>query len=163
MHCLDKVSLSHSRDEDRICLRSEIVKGQILWLWLTNRLACQLLPHLLYATRGSPQTQGPPDGHGRCDERFPDDEKVPVPTSAELHQNILIRAIQIRSNSEHIELTFKGDGSVAASRITLSLNDARKLLDGVRACFEEAAWPCDALREDPAEAALGTHVSVTLH
>ena len=163
MYCLDKVSLSYSRDEDRVCLRSEVVEGQILWLWLTNRLARQLVPHLLQATGGSPDKEGSSDRGNRPAGGCKSDDSEPVPTSAELQENTLVHAIQLRSDSEYVELTFQHECSVAIAKITLSLNDARKLLGGVRTCFEEAAWSCDIWREVTAEATLGSSASVTLH
>lgn len=163
MQHLDKVSLSYNCDEDRICLRSEIEEGQILWLWLTNRLARQLVPHLLQATGGSSNQQASPDGNNRRAGRSQTDDNEPVPTSAELQENKLVHAIQLRSNSEHVELTFQGQKSAGVAQIILSLTDLQKLLDGLRVCFEEAAWPCDIWCEVTTEAALGTSSSVTLH
>ena len=163
MKYLDKVSLSYDRDEDRICLRSEISERQILWLWLTHRLVRQLVPHLLRATGElSTQSAHPASGSGEEGHSHADNNQ-PVPTSAELQENTLVHAIRLRSDSEYVELTFQHEYSVAIAKITLSLNDARKLLGGVRICFEEAAWPCDIWREVTAEVALGSSASVTLH
>jgi hypothetical protein len=163
MQYLDKVSLSYNREEDRICLRSKITESQILWLWLTNRLARQLVPHLLNSTRVSSHAQSPPLDQGGGNDDSPRNNIEPVPTSAELQEETLVHAINLRSNSEHVELTFQSEVSVAVAKITLSLNDARKLLDGVKACFEAAAWPCDVWCEDPAEATQRHPASVTLH
>lgn len=163
MYCLDKVSLSYSRDEDRVCLRSEVVEGQILWLWLTNRLARQLVPYLLQATGGSSDKQASPDRSNRRARGCKTDDNEPVPTSAELQENRLVHAIQLRSNSEHVELTFQSQKSADVAQIILSLTDLQKLLDGLRVCFEEAAWPCDIWREVTTEATSGTSASVTLH
>lgn len=163
MKRLNKVSLSYNRDEDRVCLRSEISERQILWLWLTHRLARQLVLHLLHATRLSSHEQTTPGGVGGTGEHSLADDNEPVPTSAELQESRLVHVIQLRSDSAHVELTFQSESCVAIAQIALSLSDARKLLCGMRACFEEATWSCDVWRDDPAEALRGHTASVTLH
>ena len=163
MKCLNKVSLTYDFDEDRVCLRGEISERQIILLWLTHRLARQLVVHLLHAARLPSHEQVPPDGGDRTGEHSLADDNDPVPTSAELQESRLVHAIQLRSDPKHVELTFQSESSVAIAQIALLLNDARKLLCGMRACFGEATWPCDVWCDDSAEALRGHTASVTLH
>ena len=163
MQRLQKVSLSYIRKEDRICLRGQISPQHILFLWLTHRLVRQLVPHLLNSTRRLSGEDELARDSGQSQKNCRTEQIEPVPKFPRLRDDMLVDGIQLRSSSEHVELTFQSDKSLDMSQIILSLNDAQKLLDGLKDCFEEAAWPCDVWCEVTAEAVLGSSASVTLH
>lgn len=163
MQRLQKASLSYIRDEDRICLRGQISQQHILFLWLTHRLVRQLVPHLINSTRRLSCEDELARNSGQSQEDFSAEHIEPVPEFPGLRDDILVIGIQLRSSSEHVELTFRSDKSLDESQIILSLYDVQKLLDGLKDCFEQAAWPCDIWREVTAEVALDSSSPVTLH
>lgn len=127
------MATDYSAKEDRIRLRCFFAGGEYATLWITRRLANQLVQHLMQMLRE------------RADELLghPQDWNVPVsdaPSETTCAQNQwLVAAIDVGALRGPIQLTFRDD--IHAAQITLNLATLKRWLERLRALYHAAEWP----------------------
>ena len=165
MVILNKVTLAYSPAEDRISVRGQMQSGGSLLLWITQKLARQLVPHLrirLSALNsvaadheakqcGGDTPQGGADGvqcHVICGEGAPE---------------YLIRSIDISWKEGQLTLAFHCQEPHSICILSLSHDSTVQVIDALSQCAETARWPAypgalQAEREDQ-----GPSQGVTIH
>ena len=144
MRYLERITLCYVRAEDRLCLRGSTSSGRVIWLWLTYRLARQLVRCLLdWALRISENTSNTLEGADKKALSEKGEVVEPVSSSVCGHEEVLTHSVSVSFGDEHILLRFQDDSSAEVARLGLSYADVSTLLEGFRACFADARWHGD--------------------
>ena len=152
MFKIEKITSHYDAEEDRLRLVVGDGKGQTLALWLTRRLADELIGMLLdqLPVPGASAT----DEHVRAalqaweqaaaNAQFK--PQPPVPSSAG-QSGGLVTSVDVMNADGHFAMVFNLHGDQSAS-ITMDATRMRQWLGIVHGLYGKAQWPCEGLWPD---------------
>ena len=152
MFIIQKITQRYDPEQDRIGLTTQDSKGQVLLLWLTQRLANGLagaLAHWLdedVKTAASGQSTFSLHAweQSSAEAQLNTAERPVDPTAAQDH--VLLNAVDLTRGPGGYTLVFKW-GSTGAARLMLNTTELRQWLGILRRQFDTAGWPKHAWPE----------------
>ena len=177
-----RATLAYNQTQDRISLTCALKNEECVVLWLTARLASQLVPHLCRAVTqvpDAPPTNGDPaviDKHAPTSAEAPDRDKTPVvgsvqegapeaPVVAGLDSAAwVVTAIDLTNGPMLVQLGFRDDQGHAPVLLSLEHTQLAEWSEGLKRCYAQAGWPMDCWHM-PASASPQSHATrrVALH
>lgn len=155
-----RATLAYNQSEDRISLTCAFTGNQCVLLWLTARLASQLVPHLgrmgasLSKATPAQRSQDATDSYapGVLE---PKGGNVPIgslpsaqnraleaPVVAEPDsESWVVTAIDITNGPMVVQLRFRGDQGHAPVLLSLEHLQLDQWSEGLKRCFALASWP----------------------
>jgi hypothetical protein len=137
-----KITMAISRTEDRISLTCALPGDERAVLWLTARLARQLIPHLMKELARSPEAP-----------RFDDEQEMPAAAGQDAQEaavtagpnssSWLVTAIDIHPGPPIVRLCFRQDHNHPAVLLGLEYKELSRWLAGLKRCYIQADWPMD--------------------
>ena len=177
-----RATLAYNQIQDRISLTCALKNEDCVVLWLTARLATQLVPHLCQAVTQVPDT--PPtncdpavtDNDAPTSAEAPDRDKTPVvgsvqegapeaPVVAGLDSAAwVVTAIDLTNGPMLVQLGFRDDQGHAPVLLSLEHTQLAEWSEGLKNCYAQAGWPMDCWHM-PAGAGPQSHATrrVALH
>lgn len=162
---LGRVTTVYVDVEDRFRLSGEAEDGQVLVLWLTQRLLCRLVPHLVqWLDKRAPlqASSRPMAAAAQVMHVFAQQSAVarlspqaPVETTA-AGRGWLVQKVDVATLEESVRLAFKppGEGGGQAC-VTMEATHLRQWLGIVHGQWLQAGWPPDVWPQWMAETAAG--------
>ena len=177
-----RATLAYNRTEDRISLTCALNNGECCVLWLTARLASQLVPHLCQAATQVPDsrpTNGDPavtDNDSLMPIGTRDNNKTPLAGSAQEQApeppvvagvdsaEWVVTAIDLTNGPMLVQLGFRDDRGHAPVLLSLEHTQLAEWSTGLKRCFAQAGWSMDCWH-NPAGADPQSHATrrVALH
>jgi hypothetical protein len=177
-----RVTLAYNQTQDRISLTCALKNEEFVVLWLTARLATQLVPHLCQALTQVPDahsTNGDPavtDNHAYTSAETPDRDKTPVAGSAQERvpeapvvagadsATWVVTAIDLTNGPMLVQLGFRDDQGHAPVLLSLEHTQLAEWSEGLKRCYTQAGWPMDCWHM-PAGASPQSHATrrIALH
>lgn len=162
-----RATLAFDKTEDRISLTCAFKGHNNVILWLTARLARQLVPHLVELTaqlpenhRASSQDEVVAERGSETDDSFSDEapereageiQKSRAPEPAVIAEagspSRVVTAIDITNSPMLVKLCFRDDQGNASVLLSLEHMQLAQWLEGVRQCFIQAGWPMDCWQD----------------
>lgn len=165
---LKTVTLTYSKEEDRIRLDGADIEGKTQTLWLTARLLNRLVPHLT-ARQGetqrllaSPQATRTQKALHSDLLNFPIEETRAVqcaPGSPEA----LVRSVDLIPQESQVMLVFKDNAGLRCAALAMPHEVLKQWKCGLRQCFERAGWPRHAFQSQGQVAELAGRGATTIH
>lgn len=172
-----RATLAFDKTEDRISLTCAFEDHNNVILWLTARLARQLVPHLVELTAQLPVNHSASsrdevvaEGGSETGDSFADE--APMGEAGEIQKrraaeppviaeasspSRVVTAVDITHSPMLVKLGFRDDQGDAAVLLSLEHMQLAQWLEGVQQCFVQAGWPMDCWRDpvgtDPGGAA----------
>lgn len=139
--CADRVTLGFDEKEDRISLACVGSRGSRL-LWLTARLARNLVPHLLSVVATSPVVKTRHTGEPIAPEALSlsASEKQAVKITDDMVSSV-IATVDIAHGPMLVQMQFRNASDNTCVQLTLEHGQLSRWLEGLRQCFNEADWP----------------------
>ena len=156
-----RATLAYHQIQDRISLTCALKNGECVVLWLTARLASQLVPHLCQAVAQLPDiTCGDGDQKGTdndsatlahapatdatsearsAQERTPEPPVVAGADSAAW----VVTAIDLTNGPMLVQLRFRDDQGHAPVLLSLEHTQLAQWSEGLKRCYTQAGWPVD--------------------
>ena len=177
-----RATLAYNQIQDRISLTCALKNGECVVLWLTARLASQLVPHLCQAVAQLPEiTPGGDDQEaedndsatlahapatdanaetGGAQDPNPEAPVVAGPDSAAW----VVTAIDLTNGPMLVQLRFRDDQGHAPVLLSLEHTQLAEWSEGLKRCYTQAGWPMDCWHM-PAGASPQSHATrrVALH
>ena len=177
-----RATLAYNQTQDRISLTCALTNEECVVLWLTARLANQLVPHLCQAVTQVPEpcpSNGDPevtDNDSPTSAEAPDRDKTPVvgsvqegapeaPVVAGLDSAAwVVTAIDLTNGPMLVQLGFRDDQGHAPVLLSLEHTQLAEWAEGLKRCYAQAGWPMDCWHK-PASASPQRHATrrVALH
>ena len=177
-----RATLAYNQTQDRISLTCALKNEECVVLWLTARLATQLVPHLCQAVIQVPDTHlsnGDPavtDDDEPTSAKAPDRDKAPVAGSARARApqapvvagadsaTWVVTAIDLTNGPMLVQLGFRDDQGHAPVLLSLEHTQLAEWSEGLKRCYTQAGWPMDCWHM-PAGASPQSHATrrVALH
>jgi hypothetical protein len=153
---VNRATLAYHQIEDRISLTCAVNKDECVVLWLTARLASQLVPHLCQAVAQLPDvTPGDGDQEGVDNEALPDEPasdaasesgsaqgpapEVPVVAGAD-SVAWLVTAIDLTNGPMLVQLGFRDDQGHPPLLFSLEHTQLAQWSEGLKSCYAQAGW-----------------------
>ena len=145
-----KVTIGYDDQQDRVSFCFETSSGQAVKAWVTCRLLCAAVPHLLARlTGGAPginRKQLSGSGNDRTDKQSP---KGSAPVTVDTATpSFLVNSIDISSREGELRLLMKGEQESFCVALHLTYLEAQRCLKAIRRCFEVADWPSAMWQDD---------------
>jgi hypothetical protein len=156
-----RATLAYNQNQDRISLTCALKNEERVVLWLTARLATQLVPHLRQAVTQVPDTHST-NGHPTVtDHDAPtsaealDRDKTPIAGSAqERHPEApvvaradsatwVVTAIDLTNGPMLVQLGFRDDQGHAPVLLSLEHTQLAEWSEGLKRCYMQAGWSMD--------------------
>jgi len=153
-----RVTLAFSKTEDRISLTCMLIDDAVAVLWLTARLARQLVPHLLSLIGELPQAHRlagstaarnvfretpevvdanpPAEFNGFAETRA---SKAPVVAEAG-SASWVVSAIDVTNGPMMVRLHFRDEQRQLSALMLLEHTQLAVWLDGLKQCYVQAGW-----------------------
>ena len=162
---IKRLTIGYSQEHDRIHMDCSMAVGDPKRLWITRRLADQLLKHMGVISTASGVGSHNDTLTQACAEHRNDGGGVENPVALrEGCGEFLVLEIDIQSNPTSIALCFKGRSHNERGYFTLLKNAYTDWQVGFSRCYYLANWPQLALEENPAASQEGEgDRKVTLH
>ena len=177
-----RATLAYNQTQDRISLTCALKNEECVVLWLTARLATQLVPHLCQALTQVPDaltTNGDPavtDNDAPTSAEAPSRDKTPVAGSAQEgapeapvvagadSAAWVVTAIDLTNGPMLVQLGFRDDQGHAPVLLSLEHPQLAEWSEGLKRCYAHAGWPMDCWHM-PASATPQNHATrrVALH
>jgi hypothetical protein len=177
-----RATLAYNQTQDRISLTCAFKSDECVVLWLTARIARQLVPHLCQAVTQVPDTHttnGDPaviDQDAPTSAEAPDCDKTPVAGSAQEpvpeapvvagadSATWVVTAIDLTNGPMLVQLGFRDDQGHAPVLLSLEHTQLAEWSEGLKHCYAQAGWPMDCWHM-PASAISQSHATrrVALH
>lgn len=158
-----RATLAYNPSEDRISLACAFSDSQCVVLWLTARLASQLVPHLGRMGDGTSTSASAGRSQDATDQDVPavsepqDGGDLPLGGSRSAHnkgleapvvaepdsESWVVTAIDITNGPMLIQLRFRGDQGHTPVLLSLEHLQLAQWLEGLKRCFTLAGWPVD--------------------
>ena len=156
-----RATLAYDHNEDRISLTCAFEKEKCVVLWLTARLANQLVPHLCQVVARLPDApstnidqemidhEALASGEGLESDTgaLADSAKEPPPERpvvAEADSNVrLVTAIDLTNGPMLAQLSFRDDKGHAPVFLSLEHNQLAQWSEGLKRCYAQAGWAMD--------------------
>ena len=175
-------TLAYNQIQDRISLTCALKNGEFGVLWLTARLASQLVPHLCQALTQVPDaltTNGDPavtDNDAPTSAEAPSRDTTPVAGSAQEgapeapvvagadSAAWVVTVIDLTNGPMLVQLGFRDDQGHAPVLLSLEHTQLAEWSEGLKRCYAQAGWPMDCWHM-PASATPQRHATrrVALH
>lgn len=143
MSDLKRITTQFVEAEDRIRLSGEVGANQTVTLWLTLRLLTRLIPHLIAWL----DTQTPTQTRGDVLQEFAQGlaqaslaPQAPVLTNPQ-DSSWLVTEIDLNSNTQVVQLAFKGAQPDQLTRLNFESTQLRQWLSIVLNQYRRADWP----------------------
>lgn len=145
MKSLQRITTKYVEHEDRIRLTGEMASGEVLILWLTQRLLKRLIPHL--SGWLEQQTDKVPLAEVRQEmaqqkARLELEPQAPVRADAQA-QGVLIYSVDLKAAKASLGLVFKNATYQEVARLQLQTKPLRQWLGIVHGQYVKAQWPTD--------------------
>ena len=158
-----RATLSYNQTEDRISLTCAVSNDECVVLWLTARLASQLVPHLCQAVSQLPDVTSN-DGDG--DQEGTDNDvatpahepagdatsetgsakgpnpEAPVVAGAD-SASWLVKAIDLTNGPMLVQLGFRDDQGHPPLLFSLEHTQLAQWSEGLKHCYAQAGWSMD--------------------
>ena len=176
-----RATLAYNQIQDRISLTCALKNEECVVLWLTARLATQLVPHLCQAVTPVPDTHptnGDPavaNNHAPTSAEAPDRDKTPVAGYADRAPDApvvagadsaawVVTAIALTNGPMLVQLGFRDDQGHAPVLLSLEHTQLAQWSEGLKHCYAQAGWSMDCWHM-PASASPQSHATrrVALH
>ena len=176
-----RATLAYNQIQDRISLTCALKNEECVVLWLTARLATQLVPHLCQAVTPVPDTHptnGDPavtNNHAPTSAEAPDRDKTPVAGYADRAPDApvvagadsaawVVTAIDLTNGPMLVQLGFRDDQGHAPVLLSLEHTQLAQWSEGLKHCYAQAGWSMDCWHM-PASASPQSHATrrVALH
>ena len=177
-----RATLAYNQIQDRISLTCALKNEDCVVLWLTARLATQLVPHLCQAVTQVPDahyTNGDPaviDNDAPTSAEAPSRDKIAVASSAQDRvpeapvvagadsAAWVVTAIDLTNGPMLVQLVFRDDQGHATVLLSLEHTQLAEWSEGLKRCYVHAGWPMDCWQL-PASASPQSHATrrVALH
>ena len=176
-----RATLAYNQIQDRISLTCALKNEDCVELWLTARLASQLVPHLCQAITqvpNAPPTNGDlavADNDAPTSAEAPDRDKTPVAGYADRAPDApvvagadsaawVVTAIDLTNGPMLVQLGFRGDQGHAPVLLSLEHTQLAEWSEGLKRCYAQAGWSMDCWHM-PAGASPQSHATrrVALH
>ena len=156
-----RATLAYNQIQDRISLTCALKNEDCVVLWLTARLATQLVPHLCQAVTQVPDahsTNGDPavtDNDAPPSAEAPSRDKTPVAGSAQEgapeapvvagadSAAWVVTAIDLTNGPMLVQLGFRDDQGHAPVLLSLEHTQLAEWSEGLKRCYAQAGWPMD--------------------
>ena len=177
-----RATLAYTQIQDRISLTCAFKNGECVVLWLTARLASQLVPHLCQAVAQLPDiTPGgndqeaedndsatlahapATDATSKADGGHNPNPEVPVVAGADSAAWV-VTAIDLTNGPMLVQLRFRDDQDHAPVLLSLEHTQLAQWSHGLKRCYAQAGWPMDCWHA-PASAGTPSYATqrVALH
>jgi len=177
-----RATLAYNQTQDRMSLTCALKNEECVVLWLTARLANQLVPHLCQAVAQVPDihpTNGDPaviDNDAPTSAEAPDHDKTLVGGSAQDRApeapvvagansaTWLVTAVDLTNGPMLVQLGFRDDKGHAPVLLSLEHTQLAEWSEGLKRCYAQAGWSMDCWHM-PASAGPQGHATrrVALH
>ena len=177
-----RATLAYDHNEDRISLTCAFEKEKCVVLWLTARLANQLVPHLCQVVARLPDApstnidqemidhEALASGEGLESDTgaLADSAKEPPPERPVVAEADcaawVVTAIDLTNGPMLVQLGFRSDQGHAPVLLSLEHTQLAKWSEGLKHCYAQAGWSMDCWNM-PADAAPQSHATrrVALH
>ena len=137
-----RVTMAFNDAEDRISLTCALPGSEYAVLWLTARLARQLIPHLLQEAERSPeapQIDKEDEGSGVGASEACNTAVTAGPNTP----SWLVTAIDMRHGPFMVRLCFRGAERYPSVYLELEHTRLSLWLAGLKQCYIQADWPMD--------------------
>ena len=156
-----RATLAYNQIQDRISLTCALKNEECVVLWLTARLASQLVPHLCQAVTqvpDAPLKNGDPaviDNDAPISAEALDRDKTPVVGSAqerapevpvvagEDSAAWVVTTIDLTNGPMLVQLGFRGDQGHAPVLLSLEHIQLAEWSEGLKRCYTQAGWSMD--------------------
>lgn len=142
MNTLGRITTDYQEDEDRFRLVGEYENGQVVVLWLSQRLLVRLLPHLfkwLESQSASPIPQDLVQSLEFEAARAEHCDAEPVLSSAESLRGLVL-AVDITPGPDLVTIHFRADTNISG-QVNLNAEQLRQWLGILHALWNAADWP----------------------
>ena len=159
-----RATLAYHQIEDRISLTCAVSNDECVVLWLTARLASQLVPHLCQAVAELPDVT-PDDGDGDGDQEGVDNDaatlahepasdaasesgsaqgvpETPVVAGAD-SAAWLVTEIDLTNGPMLVQLGFRDDQGHQPLLFSLEHTQLAQWSEGLKSCYAQAGWSMD--------------------
>ena len=177
-----RATLAYNQNQDRISLTCALKNEECVVLWLTARLATQLVPHLCEVLTQVPDAHSTnvdptvTDNDAPTSAEAPDRDKTPVAGSAQeraLEEPVVagagsaawvVTAIDLTNGPMLVQLGFRDDKGHAPVLLSLEHTQLAEWSEGLKRCYAQAGWSMDCWHM-PASAGQQGHATrrVALH
>jgi hypothetical protein len=164
---IQRATLTFNETEDRISLTCATKSAEIIILWLTARLAKQLVPHLKQLIDQVPELTGVREGQVNTRDAIEDAAPDPPNGNAQTRRNEVIgataadgpvvagpdatswviNAIDVTNGPMLVQLAFRNEQDCAPALLFLEHMQLAKWLDGLKECFVQAGWSTDCWKD----------------
>lgn len=146
--CADRVTLGFDEKEDRISLAC-VGSGGSRLLWLTARLARNLVPHLLGVVATSPIVKTCHTGEPVAPRAvsLPASERQAVRITTDMASSV-IASVDIADGPMLVEIQFRNARENSCVQLILEHAQLSRWLEGLRQCFKQADWPMQCWHPD---------------
>lgn len=140
---LQRITTEYVDTEDRIRLAGELTAGEVLTLWLTQRLLNRLIPHLcrwLEQHTGNAPLAELRQEIAQQKVRSELEPQAPVRAGAQV-QGVLIHSVDLKAAKAGMALLFKDVAGQEVARLQLPRKPLRQWLSILHGQYRLAAWP----------------------
>lgn len=168
MKSLQRITTEYIDSQDRVRLAGELATGEVLTLWLTQRLLNRLIPHLcgwLERHTGNAPLAEVRQEMAQQKARSELEPQAPVRAGARV-QGVLIQSVDLKAAKAGIALLFKDAAGQEVARLQLPTMPLRQWLAILHGHYRLAAWPTSVWPAWVEEAQVGLmpkNHSVVLH
>lgn len=167
-HVLVNITASYCLIEDRIRLHGKTQQDALVEIWITQRLGCALIKHLLARTDVLPAAESSPSGKGDNND---DADAGDALKNAHLEDitnsvpkvSLLVREVDIACNAHVSRLVFRQPPAEPVVSATLSAEELASWMRALRKCFDYAGWQSDCWRPVAKLDSPHEHSSTTIH
>jgi len=142
---LQRITTEYVDTEDRIRLTGEVAAGEVLTLWLTQRLLNRLIPHLcgwLEQQTGNAPLAEVRQEMAQQKARLELEPQAPVRADAQA-QGVLIHSVDLKAATASLALVFKDAAGQEVARLQLQSKPLRQWLGIVHGQYVKAQWPAE--------------------
>ena len=156
-----RTTLAYNQTQDRISLTCALKNEEWVVLWLTARLATQLVPHLCQVVTQVPDA--PPanrdpevtDNDAPTSAEAPSRDKAPVAGSAQERgpdspvvagadsATWVVTAIDLTNGPMLVQLAFRDEQGHAPLLLSLEHTQLAQWSEGLKCCYAQAGWSMD--------------------
>ena len=139
---LQRITTEYIEHEDRIRLTCELAAGDVLTLWLTQRMLNRLIPHLcrwLEQQTGNAPLAEVRQEMAQQKARLELERQAPVRADAQA-QGVLIHSVDVKAPKASLALVFKESTGQEVARLQLQTKPLRQWLEIVHGQYIKAQW-----------------------
>lgn len=141
---LEKVTLTYINEEDRIRLSGQTPEGEVMVLWLTQRLGNRLIPVLRDWLMKQVQDGVNADVLHQFEQQLAQQARAGETAVVATQQSHgwLIHRVDVSYSSSRMTLIFKGGEESQSAQMTLVNSAMRQWFDILYRVYQRAEWHC---------------------